>query len=254
MSLAHRIIPCLDTDGARVVKGVNFVNLRDAGDPVALAARYNKEGADELVVLDIAASRDRRPTFLETIQRVAAELSIPLTAGGGIRTLEDGRSVVRAGADKVTVNTAAVARPELITELSREFGAQAVVLAIDAKRNGNHWEVMVRGGRQSASRDAIDWAKQAVALGAGEILLTSVDRDGTQRGFDTKLTSAISKAASVPVIASGGAKLPEHFAEIFETGAADAALAASIFHDGVQSIRALKEFLAVHGIEVRLPC
>ena len=254
MSLAHRIIPCLDTDGARVVKGVNFVNLRDAGDPVALAARYNKEGADELVVLDIAASRDRRPTFLETIQRVAAELSIPLTAGGGIRTLQDGRSVVRAGADKVTVNTAAVARPELITELSREFGAQAVVLAIDAKRNGNHWEVMVRGGRQSASRDAIDWAKQAVALGAGEILLTSVDRDGTQRGFDTKLTSAISKAASVPVIASGGAKLPEHFEEIFKTGAADAALAASIFHDGVQSIRALKEFLAVHGIEVRLPC
>ena len=254
MSLAHRIIPCLDTDGARVVKGVNFVNLRDAGDPVALAARYNKEGADELVVLDIAASRDRRPTFLETIQRVAAELSIPLTAGGGIRTLEDGRSVVRAGADKVTVNTAAVARPELITELSREFGAQAVVLAIDAKRNGNHWDVMVRGGRESASRDAIDWAKQAVALGAGEILLTSVDRDGTQRGFDTKLTSAMSKAASVPVIASGGAKLPEHFEEIFKTGAADAALAASIFHDGVQSIRVLKEFLAVHGIEVRLPC
>jgi len=254
MSLAHRIIPCLDTDGARVVKGVNFVNLRDAGDPVALAARYNKEGADELVVLDIAASRDRRPTFLETIRRVAAELSIPLTAGGGIRTLADGRSVVRAGADKVTVNTAAVARPELITELSREFGAQAVVLAIDAKRNGNHWDVMVRGGRESASRDAIDWAKQAVALGAGEILLTSVDRDGTQRGFDAKLTSAISKAASVPVIASGGAKLPEHFEEIFKTGAADAALAASIFHDGVQSIRALKEFLAVHGIEVRLPC
>lgn len=254
MSLAHRIIPCLDTDGARVVKGVNFANLRDAGDPVALGARYNQEGADELVVLDIAASRDRRPTFLETIRRIARELSIPLTAGGGIRTLEDGRSVVRAGADKITVNTAAVARPELITELSREFGAQAVVLAIDAKRNGNHWDVMVRGGRESASRDAIDWAKKAVALGAGEILLTSVDRDGTQMGFDTKLTSAISKAVSVPVIASGGAKLPEHFEEIFKTGAADAALAASIFHDDVQSIRALKEFLAVHGIEVRLPC
>ena len=160
MSLAHRIIPCLDTEGARVVKGVNFVGLRDAGDPVALAARYNQEGADELVVLDIAASRDRRPTFLATIRRVAAELSIPLTAGGGIRTLEDGRAVVRAGADKVTVNTAAVARPELITELSREFGAQAVVLAIDAKRNGNHWEVMVRGGRESASRDAIEWASR----------------------------------------------------------------------------------------------
>ena len=170
MSLAHRIIPCLDTDGERVVKGINFVGLRDAGDPVALATRYNAEGADELVVLDIAASRDRRPTFLETIRRVAAELSIPLTAGGGIRTLEDGRAVVRAGADKVTVNTAAVERPDLISELSREFGAQAVVLAIDAKRAGNHWDVMVRGGREPASLDAIEWAKMGVAAGAGEIV------------------------------------------------------------------------------------
>lgn len=254
MSLAHRIIPCLDTDGARVVKGVNFVGLRDAGDPVALAARYNEEGADELVVLDIAASRDRRPTFLATIRRVAAELSIPLTAGGGIRTLEDGRAVVRAGADKVTVNTAAVERPELISELSREFGAQAVVLAIDAKRNGNHWDVVVRGGRESASRDAIEWAKSGVGWGAGEILLTSVDRDGTQAGFDTELTAAISKAVSVPVIASGGAKLPDHFVKIFKEGSADAALAASIFHDGVQPIRALKEFLAANDVEVRLPC
>jgi cyclase len=254
MSLAHRIIPCLDTDGSRVVKGVNFVGLRDAGDPVALAARYNAEGADELVVLDIAASRDRRPTFLETIRRVAAELAIPLTAGGGIRSLDDARAVVRAGTDKVTVNTAAVARPELISELSREFGTQAVVLAIDAKRVGDHWDVMVRGGRDSANRDALAWAQQGVELGAGEILLTSVDRDGTQLGFDTPLTAAISSAVSVPVIASGGAKLPEHFAQIFSKGAADAALAASIFHDNVQSIRELKQYLAARNIEVRLPC
>ena len=254
MSLARRIIPCLDTDGARVVKGVNFVGLRDAGDPVELAARYNAEGADELVMLDIAASRDRRPTFLETIRRVAAELAIPLTAGGGIRTLEDGRAVVRAGADKMTVNTAAVERPELISELSQEFGAQAVVLAIDAKRSDDHWDVMVRGGRESASLDAIEWAKKGVQFGAGEILLTSIDRDGTQVGFDIALTAAISKSVSVPVIASGGAKLPEHFVNIFKEGAADAALAASIFHDGAQSIRRLKEFLNAHGVEVRLPC
>jgi imidazole glycerol-phosphate synthase subunit HisF len=254
VSLAHRIIPCLDTDGERVVKGVNFVGLRDAGDPVALAGRYNAEGADELVVLDIAASRDRRPTFLETIRRVAAELAIPLTAGGGIRTLEDGRAVVRAGADKVTVNTAAVERPELISELSREFGAQAVVLAIDAKRSGNHWDVMVRGSRESAELDAVEWARIGVAAGAGEILLTSIDRDGTQSGFNVHLTAAISKAVTVPVIASGGAKSPEHFVEIFQEGAADAALAASIFHDGAQPIRALKQFLSTHGVEVRWPC
>jgi imidazole glycerol-phosphate synthase subunit HisF len=254
LSLAHRIIPCLDTDGARVVKGVNFVGLRDAGDPAELAARYNSEGADELVVLDIAASRDRRPTFIETIRRVAAELSIPLTAGGGIRTLDDARSVILAGADKVTVNTAAVGRPELIFELSREFGAQAVVLAIDAKRVEDHWDVMVRGGRDSANRDALAWAQEGVKFGAGEILLTSVDRDGTQLGFDIPLTAAISRAVSVPVIASGGAKLPEHFAQIFSEGTADAALAASIFHDNVQSIRELKQFLSFQKIEVRLPC
>ena len=254
MTLAHRIIPCLDTDGERVVKGVNFAGLRDAGDPVALAARYNSEGADELVVLDIAASRDRRPTFLHTIQRVAAELAIPLTAGGGIRTLEEGRAVVRAGADKITVNTAAVARPELISELSQEFGSQAVVLAIDAKRCGAHWDVMVRGGRESTSLDAIEWAKIGLARGAGEILLTSVDRDGTQIGFDIALTAAISRQVSVPVIASGGAKLPEHFADVFSDGAADAALAASIFHDDAQSIRAVKKFLAARGLSVRWPC
>ncbi len=254
MSLARRIIPCLDTDGERVVKGVNFVGLRDAGDPVALAARYNAEGADELVVLDIAASRDRRPTFLETIRRVAAELAIPLTAGGGIRTLDDARAVVRAGADKITVNTAAVLRPELISELSAEFGSQAVVLAIDAKLNGAGWTVTVRGGREPTTLDAVEWAQRGAELGAGEILLTSVDRDGTQKGFDIPLTAAISGSVGVPVIASGGAKVPEHFVEIFRNGAADAALAASIFHDDIQSIRSLKTFLASQDIQVRWPC
>jgi cyclase len=254
MTLARRIIPCLDIDGARVVKGVNFVGLRDAGDPAHLAARYNSEGADELVVLDIAASRDHRPTFLETIRRVAAELAIPLTAGGGIRSAQDARSVLRTGADKITLNTAAVATPALISETSLEFGAQAIVLAIDAKRIGDQWMVMVRGGREPANREVIAWAKEAVALGAGEILVTSMDRDGTKSGFDTALTAAISSAVSVPVIASGGAKLPAHFAEVFTAGRADAALAASIFHDDVQSIRELKEFLAARGIPVRLPC
>jgi len=254
MSLSRRIIPCLDTDGARVVKGVNFVGLRDAGDPVELAARYNAEGADELVVLDIAASRDRRSTFLDTIRDVAAALAIPLTAGGGIRTLDEARAVVLAGADKVTVNTAAVQRPELISSLAAEFGSQAVVLAIDAKRVNGDWNVFVRGGRDATPLSAIEWAKEAVMLGAGEILLTSMDRDGTLSGFDTSLTAAIAHAVSVPVIASGGAKTPEDFLAVFTDGAADAALAASIFHDGVQSIRGLKEFLSAHGVEVRLPC
>lgn len=254
MSLAHRIIPCLDTDGSRVVKGVHFEGLRDAGDPVELAARYNDEGADELVVLDIAAARDNRPTFLDTIRRVAEQLSIPLSAGGGIRCLEHARSVVRAGADKVTLNTAAVDRPELISELSREFGAQAVVLAIDAKRENDFWQVRVRGGRVITDWKALDWAQRGVELGAGEILLTSVDRDGTQSGFDLALTSKISRNIGVPVIASGGAKLPQHFFEVFTEGAADAALAASVFHDKVQSIRTLKSFLQANGVEVRLPC
>ena len=252
MSLARRIIPCLDTDGERVVKGVNFVGLRDAGDPASLAARYNSEGADELVVLDIAASRDRRPTFLETIRRVASELAIPLTAGGGIRTLEDARAVLRAGADKVTVNTAAVERAGLLTQLAGEFGSQAVVLAIDAKRDGSRWTVYVRGGRDTTDLDAVAWAQHGAEAGAGEILLTSVDRDGTQSGFDAPLTSAVSRAVSVPVIASGGARTPEHFLEIFTEGAADAALAASIFHDGVQPIGELKTFLAANGVPVRL--
>jgi len=254
MSLAHRIIPCLDTDGSRVVKGVHFEGLRDAGDPVELAARYNTEGADELVVLDIAAARDNRPTFLETIRRTAEQLAIPLTAGGGIRSLEQARAVVRAGADKITVNTAAVQRAELLSELSAEFGVQAVVLAIDAKREGGCWQVRIRGGREATALDAVDWARRGAEMGAGEILLTSVDRDGTQSGFDTELTSAISKAVSIPVIASGGAKVPAHFLEVFTRGCADAALAASIFHDQIQSIRALKEFLRAAGVEVRLPC
>lgn len=254
MSLARRIVPCLDTDGARVVKGVHFEHLRDAGDPVELAARYNAEGADELVVLDIAASRDNRPTFLETIRRVAAQLAIPLTAGGGIRTLEDARAVVRAGADKITVNTAAVERPELLRELSLEFGVQAVVLAIDALREGARWMVRVRGGRDATGLDAEEWAQRGVEMGAGEILLTSMDRDGTQSGFDTELTAAISSGVSVPVIASGGARLPQHFLDVFTQGRADAALAASIFHDNTQSIRGLKAYLQENGVEVRLPC
>jgi len=254
MSLTHRIIPCLDTDGARVVKGVNFVGLRDAGDPAELAARYNAEGADELIVLDIAASRDRRSTFIETIRKVASELAIPLTAGGGIRTVDEARAVILAGADKVTVNTAAVENPQLISQLAEEFGSQAVVLAIDAKRVGENWKVHVRGGRDETRLRATEWAREGVSRGAGEILLTSMDRDGTLSGFDTALTAAVSRAVNVPVIASGGAKTPEDFFQVFGEGCADAALAASIFHDATQSIRGLKEFLAARGIEVRLPC
>lgn len=252
MSLAHRIIPCLDTDGARVVKGIKFLSLRDAGDPAELAARYNREGADELVVLDIAAVRDHRPTFLETIQRVAEQLAIPLTAGGGIRTLEEGRAVLRAGADKVTVNTAAVQRPQLIEELAGEFGAQAVLLAIDAKRVGDRWEVFVRGGREPVGREVVAWAQKGVECGAGEILLTSIDRDGTRTGFDCALTAAVSEAVGVPVIASGGADTPEDFLAVFTEGRADAALAASIFHDNLQPIDGLKQFLAARDVAVRL--
>jgi len=251
MSLARRIIPCLDTDGERVVKGIRFQNLRDVGDPASLAARYDREGADELVVLDIAAARDKRPTFLETIRRVAAELSIPLTAGGGVRSLEDGRAILRAGADKVTVNTAAIGQPDLLSSLADEFGSQAVVLAIDAKSVGSHWEAFVRGGRESSGRDAVEWACDGAARGAGEILLTSMDRDGTRGGFDCRLTAAVSREVPVPVIASGGADKPQDFVDVFEKGRADAALAASIFHDSVQGIGDLKRFLDAHGIPIR---
>jgi cyclase len=251
MSLAHRIIPCLDTDGERVVKGVNFVNLRDAGDPAELAARYNIEGADELVVLDIAASRDHRPTFLETIRRVAAELAIPLTAGGGVATVDEGRAILRAGADKLTVNTAAIRNPELLTALAAEFGSQAVVLAIDAKRVGDHWEAFVRGGSVPTGIDAAAWAHQGVDCGAGEILITSMDKDGTRSGFDCALTAAISRAVTVPVIASGGADAPDTFLEVFREGRAHAALAASIFHDRIQGLGELKKYLADQGVSVR---
>ena len=252
MTLARRIIPCLDVDAGRVVKGIEFEGLRDMGDPAELAARYNREGADELVMLDISATFEGRATFLETIRRVAEQLNIPLTAGGGIRTMEDGRAVLRAGADKVTVNTAAVKRPELLSELAQQFGAQAVVLSIDVKRKGNSWEPYTRGGRDATGMDAAEWAAKAVSHGAGEILLTSIDRDGTCSGFDCELTARIAATVPVPVIASGGASTFEHFLAVFTDGKADAALAASIFHMETQSIAALKKFLAERGVPVRL--
>ncbi|HXX20642.1 MAG TPA: imidazole glycerol phosphate synthase subunit HisF [Candidatus Acidoferrum sp.] len=252
MTLARRIIPCLDVDAGRVVKGIEFEGLRDMGDPAELAARYNREGADELVMLDISATFEGRATFLETIRRAAEQLNIPLTAGGGIRTMEDGRAVLRAGADKVTVNTAAVKRPELLSELAQQFGAQAVVLSIDVKRKGNSWEPYTRGGRDATGMDAAEWAAKAVSLGAGEILLTSIDRDGTCSGFDCELTARIAATVPVPVIASGGASTFEHFLAVFTDGKADAALAASIFHMETQSIAALKKFLAERGVPVRL--
>ena len=250
--LTRRIIPCLDVTNGRVVKGVNFVNLRDAGDPVELAARYNQQGADELVFLDITASSGERDTMVDVVERTAREVFIPLTVGGGIRAVADARKVLLAGADKVSVNTAAVHRPELIAELSQEFGAQAVVLAIDARRTaGGGWNVFTRGGRHDEGIDAIEWAQRGEALGAGEILLTSMDTDGVQTGFDCALTSTVSAATGIPVIASGGAGKPEDFEEVFQAGKADAALAASIFHYGTYTVRDLKTFLAANGIAVR---
>ena len=250
--LTRRIIPCLDVTNGRVVKGVNFVNLRDAGDPVELAARYNQQGADELVFLDITASSGERDTMVDVVERTAREVFIPLTVGGGIRAVADARRVLRAGADKVSVNTAAVHRPELIAELSQEFGAQAVVLAIDARRRvSGGWNVFTRGGRHDEGIDVIQWAQRGEALGAGEILLTSMDTDGVQTGFDCALTSTVSAATRIPVIASGGAGKPEDFEEVFHTGHADAALAASIFHYGTYTVRELKTFLGGKGIAVR---
>lgn len=237
--LAKRIIACLDVADGRVVKGVNFLELRDAGDPVELAARYNAEGIDELVFLDVAATNENRNTMVAVIARTAHEVFIPLTVGGGIRTVDDAREVLHAGADKVSVNSAAVWRPELIYELSQEFGSQAVVLAIDARRDDQIWRVFTKGGRQAEQLNAIEWAQQGERLGAGEILLTSMDTDGVQNGFDQLLTKAVRDAVNIPVIASGGAGKVEHFAEILQN--ADAALAASVFHFGTLKISDVKE-------------
>jgi imidazole glycerol-phosphate synthase subunit HisF len=250
--LAKRIIPCLDVTGGRVVKGVNFVNLRDAGDPVELASRYNEQGADELVFLDITASSDAREIMADVVARTARKVFIPLTVGGGIRSVADARKILLSGAEKVSVNTAAVRRAELITELSEAFGAQAVVLAIDARRNARgSWNVYTRGGRDDEGFDAIEWARRGESLGAGEILLTSMDTDGVQQGFDCELTRAVSRATHIPVIASGGAGKPEDFASVLTEGEADAALAASIFHYGTYTVADLKNYLASHGVPVR---
>jgi len=250
--LAKRIIPCLDVTAGRVVKGVNFVNLRDAGDPVELSERYNQQGADELVFLDITASSDARDTMADVVARTARQVFIPLTVGGGIRSIADARRILLSGADKVSINTAAVRRPELISELSQEFGAQAVVLAIDARRHGpNEWHVYTRGGRDDEGLDAVAWAQEGEARGAGEILLTSMDTDGVQTGFDCNLTKAVSRATKIPVIASGGAGKPEDFLRVFDAGEADAALAASIFHYGTYTVNQLKEYLEKERIPIR---
>ncbi|MDI6711352.1 MAG: imidazole glycerol phosphate synthase subunit HisF [Thermoanaerobacterales bacterium] len=251
--LAKRIIPCLDVTGGRVVKGVNFVNLRDAGDPVELAAFYDREGADELVFLDITASAEDRRIMLDVVRRTAEEVFIPFTVGGGLRSVDDIRAMLAAGADKVSLNTAAVKDPSLIAEAAGRFGAQCIVLALDAKHVGpGRWEVYIHGGRTPTGIDAVEWARRAEALGAGEILLTSMDRDGTQDGYDIALTRAIAEAVEVPVIASGGVGTLDHIAEGLTEGKADAALAASIFHFGTYRIREVKEYLARRGIPVRL--
>jgi cyclase len=246
-----RVIPCLDVDAGRVVKGVNFVNLRDAGDPVELASRYDQEGADEVVFLDITASSSARDTIVDVATRTAEECFIPFTIGGGIRGVEDARRLLRAGADKVSVNTAAVSRPQVITELSDEFGAQCVVVAIDARRAPGGFEVFTHGGRKPTGLDAVSWAAECQRLGAGEILLTSMDRDGTKDGYDVELTRAVSESCDLPVIASGGAGTLDHLAEAATEGMADAVLAASIFHFGEFTIAEAKTHMAAKGITVR---
>ena len=247
--LTKRIISCLDVDAGRVVKGVNFVGLRDAGDPVELAKRYNLEGVDELVFLDITASSDNRETMIDVVSRTAREVFIPLTVGGGVRSVADARTILHSGADKISVNSAAVSRPELLRELAEEFGSQAVVLAIDARKTETGWHVFTHGGRQDTGIDAVQWARRGAALGAGEILLTSMDTDGVKTGFDVALTIAVRDAVLVPVIASGGAGTIEHFRAVLQI--ADAALAASVFHFGEISIGELKNSLAASGLAVR---
>ena len=250
--LAKRIIPCLDVRDGRVVKGVNFVNIRDAGDPVELAKYYSDQGADEIVFLDITATSDARDTVADVVERTAAQVFVPLTVGGGIRTLDDFQRLLRAGADKISVNSAAVARPELIAEAAERFGSQCVVLAVDARSRGNGtWEVVVAGGRKPTGIDLIEWVKRGEALGAGEILLTSMDADGTKAGFDLAMTKAVTDAVSIPVIASGGCGSLAHFAEVFEETNCDAALAASLFHFGELTVPQVKEYLETRQIPVR---
>ncbi len=246
-----RVIPCLDVDAGRVVKGVNFVGLRDAGDPVELAARYDREGADEVVFLDITASSSARDTIVEVARRTADEVFIPFTVGGGIRSVDDARRLLRAGADKVSVNTSAISRPELVAEIADEFGSQCAVVAIDARRAEQGWEVFTHGGRKPTGLDAVSWAEEVAALGAGEILLTSMDRDGTRNGFDIELTRAVVDACNVPVIASGGVGTLDHLVQGATEGGADAVLAASIFHFGEFTVRDVKEAMAKAGVHVR---
>jgi imidazole glycerol-phosphate synthase subunit HisF len=249
--LAKRIIPCLDVKEGRVVKGVGFVNLKDAGDPVEAARAYDAEGADELCYLDIMASHEERKTFLDVVCRTAEQVFMPLTVGGGVQTLDDIRDLLRAGADKVSINTAAVQRPEFVKEAAERFGTQCIVVAIDAKQSGQGWEVFTHGGRRPMGLDAVEWARKMAAFGAGEILLTSMDRDGTKEGYDLALTAAIAEAVEIPVIASGGAGTLEHLYEGFAKGKADAVLAASIFHYRQHTIREAKEYLRARGISVR---
>ena len=250
--LAKRIIPCLDVKDGRVVKGIKFLGLRDAGDPIEVARFYDKEMADEIVFLDITASHEKRPILIDVVKKTAEQVFMPLTVGGGIRNLEDIRELLNAGADKVSVNTSAVKTPELIKEASDKFGSQCIVVAIDAKRNSESWQVYINGGRTPVDKDAIEWAKEVEGLGAGEILLTSMDFDGTKDGYDIKLTKAISDSVNIPVIASGGAGKLEHFLEVLTKGSADAALAASVFHYQEFKIKQVKEYLGKNSVEIRV--